>query len=320
MKLIKSITNCYNKLSNFGKILIFISILLIIIVFFKSIIPNKEGMTNNFSEGIGGISADKFLFKEGTDIYDDFYANIYDYLVFNKIKNDYEIGTIVNLTKPNEKSVIADIGCGTGHHVNDLGTKNLNIIGIDISPSMIKKAKENYPYLAHNFQAGNVLDNFLFKDNSLTHILCLYFTIYYIKDKMKFFYNCMNWLMPGGYFIIHLVDRYKFDPILPPGNPLYIVSPQKYAKERITTTKVTFNDFVYNANFKLNESNDVAVFDEKFKFNNGNVRKQEQKLYMEDLPNIVNMAQDAGFLLHAKIDMVKCAYEYQYLYVFIKPS
>jgi ubiquinone/menaquinone biosynthesis C-methylase UbiE len=318
MKLTKSITNCYNKLSNFGKILIFIALLLIIIVFFKSFNSNKEGMTNGLLRETDIV--DKFLFKEGEAIYDDFYANVYDYLVFNEIKNDYEIGVIINLTKPNEKSVIADIGCGTGHHVNDLATNNLNIIGVDISPSMIKKAKENYPYIAHNFNLGNVLENFLFKDNSLTHILCLYFTIYYIKDKMKFLYNSMNWLMPGGYLIIHLVDRYKFDPILPPGNPLYIVSPQKYAKERITTTKVTFNDFVYNADFKLNDSNDIAVFNEKFKFKNGNVRKHEQKLYMEDLPSIVNMAQDAGFLLHAKIDMVKCAYEYQYLYVFIKPS
>ena len=140
-----------------------------------------------------------------------------------------------------------------------------------------------------------------------------------MKDKMRFFYNCMNWLMPGGYLIVHLVDKYKFDPILPPGNPLYIVSPQKYAKERITKTKITFNDFIYDANFKIDD-NDIAIFDEKFKFNDGRVRKQEQKLYMEDLPKIVNMAQDAGFLVHAKIDLVKCAYEYQYLYVFVKPT
>ena len=139
-----------------------------------------------------------------------------------------------------------------------------------------------------------------------------------MNDKMRFFNNCMNCLMPGGFLIVHLVDKYKFDPILPPGNPLYIVSPQKYAKERITKTKITFNDFVYDSNFKL--ENDVATFDEKFKFNDGRVIKQEQKLYMEDLPTIVNMAQDAGFLVHAKIDMVKCAYENQYLYVFIKPS
>lgn len=309
MKIVKSITHCYNKMSNFGKILIFIALLLVLVVFFRNLIPIREGLINN----------EKFLFKEGNTVYDDFYADIYDYLVFNQIKNHYEIGTIINNTKPNEKSIIADIGCGTGHHVKELSDNKLDVIGIDISPSMIKKAKSNNPEISSNFKVGDALNGQLFQDNSLTHILCLYFTIYYMKDKMRFFNHCMNWLMPGGFFIIHLVDKYKFDPILPPGNPLYIVSPQKYAKERITKTKVTFNDFVYDSNFKM-DSEDVAIFDEKFKFNDGSVRKQEQKLYMEDLPTIVNMAQDAGFLLHAKIDMVKCAYEYQYVYVFIKPS
>lgn len=310
MKVIKSITNFYNKMSNYGKILIFIALLLIIVVFFKNIIPLKEGYTDS----------KEFLFKQGDAVYDDFYASVYDHLVFNQIRNDYEVGIIVNSSTPDQKSVIADIGCGTGHVVNALKNKNLEVIGIDISKSMIEKAKAENPYISNNFKVGDGLDTHLFKDESLTHVLCLYFTIYYMKDKMRFFYNSMNWLMPGGYLIVHLVDRYNFDPILPPGNPLYVVSPQKYAKDRITKTKVTFNDFVYNADFKLDESNDLAIFDEKFKFNNGKVRKQEQKLYMEDLPTIVNMAQDAGFILHAKVDMVKCAYEYQYLYVFIKPT
>ena len=310
MKVIKSITNCYNKMSNYGKILIFVALLLIIVVFFKNIIPIKEGYTDS----------KEFLFKQGEEVYDDFYASVYDHLVFNQIRNDYEVGIIINSSTPDQKSVIADIGCGTGHVVNALKNKNLEVIGIDISKSMIEKAKAENPYISNNFKVGDGLDTHLFKDESLTHVLCLYFTIYYMKDKMRFFYNSMNWLMPGGYLIVHLVDRYNFDPILPPGNPLYVVSPQKYAKDRITKTKVTFNDFVYNADFKLDESNDLAIFDEKFKFNNGKVRKQEQKLYMEDLPTIVNMAQDAGFILHAKVDMVKCAYEYQYLYVFIKPS
>jgi SAM-dependent methyltransferase len=315
MKLIKSLTNCYNKLSNFGKILIFIALLLIIVVFFRSFNPIKEGMDNYNID----TTEKNFLFKEGNAVYDDFYANIYDYLVFSQVKNDYEIGVITNNTKLTEESIIADIGCGTGHHVANLASKNLDIIGIDISPSMIKKAKEEYPAFASYFKVGDVLNGALFNDNSLTHILCLYFTIYYIEDKMRFFNNCMNWLMPGGYLIVHLVDKYKFDPILPPGNPLYIVSPQKYAKERITKTKITFNDFIYNSNFKLH-NNDTASFEEKFKFNNGKVRKQEQILYMEDLPTIVNMVLDAGFVIHAKIDMVKCAYENQYLYVFYKPG
>ena len=247
MKLLKSINNIYNKLSNFGKILVFICIFLILIVIFKSIMPVKEGM----------IDKKEFLFKDGGAVYDDFYVNIYDHLVFNIIKNDYEVGAIINSTQPIETSVIADIGCGTGHHVQSLASNNLNVIGIDISPSMIKKAKEEFPN--GEFKVGNALDGNLFKLNSLTHILCLYFTIYYFKDKRMFFDNAMDWLMPGGYLIVHMVDRESFDPILPPGNPLYIVSPQKYAKERITKTKVHFNDFIYEANFNLDKDNEEKI-------------------------------------------------------------
>lgn len=308
MKILKSVTNFYNKLSPFGKILIFLALLLSVIVMFKTITPVKEGMVNDY----------KVLFKQGDAIYDDFYAGIYDYLVFSSVRNDYEVGILMNAGNPIQSSVIADIGSGTGHQVDLIRQKNLNVVGIDISPSMVEAAKKKYPQ--GNFRVGDALENKLFKMDSLTHILCLYFTIYYMKDKQRFFDNAMYWLMPGGFLIVHLVDRETFDPILPPGNPLYIVSPQKYAKERITSTKVTFEDFVYTSDFKLDKDNDSATFDEKFKFNDGKVRKQQQVLYMEDTSEIVNKAQNSGFILHSKVDMVKCGYESQYLYVFIKPS
>jgi len=295
-------------MSNIGKVLLFVAILLILIIFFKNIShSNKEGFIQN----------EKFLFKNGSGVYDSFYTDIYDYLVFNTVKNDYEIGSILNSSNPDSTSVIVDIGCGTGHHVAKLAKNSLNVLGIDISPSMINKAKANYPN--YNFQVGDALDSTLLKYNSVTHILCLYFTIYYFNDKRRFFDNCMDWLMPGGYLVLHLVNREKFDPILPPGNPLYIVSPQKYAKERITKTKITFNEFVYNANFNLDTDADIATFDEKFKFNDGKVRKQQQTLYMEDTATIVNLAQEAGFILQGKIDLLKCAYSNQYLYIFTKP-
>jgi len=310
---IKSLTNLYKKLSNFGKILVFISVLLILIVFFKFINVNLP----NTKEGF--IQEKEFLFKKGPEIYDDFYASIYDHLVFNEVKNDYEVGMILNQDTPNTKSVILDVGCGTGHHVAKLSQNHgVEVLGIDNSKAMINKAKENYPNL--NFQLANVLNRDIFQNNMFTHILCLYFTIYYMENKQQFFNNCMEWLMPGGYLIVHLVDRYKFDPILPPGNPLYVVSPQKYAKERITKTKINFNEFIYNSNFQLNESENLAIFDEKFKFNDGKVRKQEHILYMSNIGDIINMAQDAGFIIQGKIDMVKVAYEHQYLYIFMKPG
>jgi ubiquinone/menaquinone biosynthesis C-methylase UbiE len=310
MKLLKTITKSYNKFSPFGKILIFLTIFLCIVMLFKKIKPSFEGMTTN--------SDSKIVLKDNDDIYDNFYVNIYDYLVFSSAKNNYEVGSIMNDSNPVETSVIADIGCGTGHHVDMLSKKNLKVIGIDKSNDMIEMARNNYP--SGNFKVGDALDSNLFQMNSLTHVLCLYFTIYYIKDKQKFFDNAMRWLMPGGYLIVHLVDREDFDPIIPTGNPLYMVSPQKYAKERITNTKVTFNEFVYTSDFNLESDKNIATFDEKFKFNDGKIRKQQQILYMNDTTNIVNLAQNSGFILEAKTDMVKCGYEKQYLYTFLKPA
>lgn len=311
MKLLKPIISSYNKLSNFAKLLFFIIIFLLIVIFFKSINPTRESMTTN-------NGSERIVYKEGNDIYDEFYSDIYDKLVFNSTKNSFEIATIISKTNPTDLSIIADIGCGVGHQVKNLTDKKLKVVGIDVSPSMIQIAKEAYP--SCNYQVGDALDNSLFKMNSISHILCLYFTIYYFNDKRHFFDNCIDWLMPGGYLIVHLVDRETFDPILPAGNPLYVVSPQKYAKERITNTKITFNDFVYQSNFILDKDSDIAVFDEKFKFHDGKVRKQKQKLYMEDTATIVNLAQNSGFILQGKVNMVNCAYENQYLYIFIKPS
>jgi len=283
---------------------------MVLVMIFKPLNTDKyEGFEQN----------DQFLFKSGQDIYDDFYADIYDYLVFNNMKDEYEVGEIMNKTSASSQSKILDIGCGTGHHVAELSGRSIDIIGIDISPSMIKKAKENYP--DYKFDVQDATNSQIYASETFTHILCMYFTIYYIQNKAQFFENCYNWLMPGGYLIVHLVDRKNFDPILPPGNPLLYVSPQKYAKERITNTKVKFTDFAYNANFDLDEQNNIAKFTEKFKNDkDGKVRKQEHIMYMPDLNEIVNEAQSSGFVLEGKVDLLHCQYEYQYLYIFTKPN
>lgn len=309
-KQFKGITSSYSKCSSWGKIIIFTVLLMILIMVFKGL---KSGKIEGFEQN------EQFLFKSGSEVYDDFYADIYDYLVFNNLKDEYEVGEIMNKTSASSQSKILDIGCGTGHHVAELSGRSIDVIGIDISPSMIKKAKESYPN--YNFEVKDATNSQIFASNTFTHILCMYFTIYYIQDKAMFFQNCSNWLMPGGYLIVHLVDRVKFDPILPPGNPLMYVSPQKYAKKRITQTKVKFSDFAYNAEFDLDEQNNIAKFTEKFKNDkDGKVRKQEHTMYMPDLKEIVDEAQGAGFVVEGIIDLIHCQYEYQYLYLFTKAN
>lgn len=337
-QLFSPITKVFNKLPTSGQILILIIIFLSVVVFFNSLPPCGSGARRSASIE-GYEQRDNFLFMSGpTEIYDDFYANIYDHLVYNSLKDDYEVGIILNRTSPTTKSVILDVGCGTGHHVAKLAEQGLNVLGIDISPSMVAKAKQNYP--EYHFEVGNALNPSQFMFASFTHILCLYFTIYYFPDKTIFFQNCMQWLMPGGYLVVHLVDRDNFDPILPAGNPLYIVSPQRYAKKRITNTKVKFEDFTYEADFQPNDGSDtydgtsapgngghanrgqnqVALFNEKVTLNNGKTRKNQHTFYMEPEEDILVMAQQVGFIYQAKVDLIKCAYENQYLYILTKPE
>jgi SAM-dependent methyltransferase len=311
MNLVQSLNKTYNKLSVWGKILIFVVIVLVVVTVLK---PLKDRRRRE-----GFESDDRFLFKSGYDVYDDFYSTVYDMLVYSNLKDAYEVGEIVNRTQPSQESKILDIGCGTGHHVSELAQKNYDVVGIDVSPSMIKQAKEAYP--KYTFKVADALRGNTFNPNSFTHILCLYFTIYYMSDKMLFLRNCINWLRPGGYLVVHLVDRDMFDPILPPGNPLIMVSPQRYAKDRITRTSITFTDFKYDANFDLDEKTDKALFTEKFKFNDsGKARKNEHQMYMPPMEKILEMAQEIGFLVQGRVDLVRVTYEYQYLYILVKPG
>jgi SAM-dependent methyltransferase len=283
-----------------------------IYMLFKNEIEKKEGFS---------IDTNEFTFKDGkSQVYDDFYVNIYDQLVYSDVKNEYEIKQIVNNTKPDEKSIILDIGSGTGHHVAALASQNFKVMGVDKSADMVKKAKEMYPKL--DFMQGDVTNAMTFQPQSFTHILCMYFTIYYMPDKLQFFRNCMNWLMGGGYLVIHLVDKYMFDTMIPPSNPLLLLTPQRYAENRITTSKVTFDEFQYISNFEVNENDNSAKFVESFKNKKtGKVfRKQEHDLYMEPYKEILAMAKDAGFIVQGKVDLLQSGYEYQYLFVLVKPN
>lgn len=312
MNLIKSLSNTYKKMSNWGKVLIFVVLFLIVYMLFKNETDKKEGFS---------ITTDEFTFKDGkSQIYDDFYVNIYDQLLYNDVKNEYEIKQIVNNTKPDEKSIILDIGSGTGHHVAALADQNFKVMGVDRSQDMVNKAKEMYPTL--DFMQGDVNNAMTFQPQSFTHILCLYFTIYYLPDKLQFFRNCLNWLMGGGYLVIHLVDKYMFDTMIPPANPLLLLTPQRYAENRITKSKVTFDEFQYLSNFEMNENDNTAKFVESFKNKkSGKVfRKQEHDLYMEPYKEILAMAKDAGFIVQGKVDLLQSGYEYQYLFVLVKPN
>ena len=132
MKPFQSIANIYNKSTIWGKLFFIVLLFLIVVSLFKYSSNSNSSRANKRIEGF--VQSDQFLFKTGPDVYDNFYVDIYDYLVYNNIKDQFEIGEIINATKPTETSIILDIGSGTGHHVNLLKEKGINnVIGIDNS-------------------------------------------------------------------------------------------------------------------------------------------------------------------------------------------
>lgn len=309
-------TNYYNK--NVKKILKFINksiwfkflIILFVLLFLFNIFSKKK--RENF---VGNKK--KIKVKKNKELYDDFYAELYDEFLHDIVKNKFEFNSIKNKTNIDENTKLLDIGSGTGQMVHLFNKNGIESEGIDYSPAMVKISKKKFP--DYKFSEDNALDSLIYPANTFTHITCFYFTLYYIEDKAKFFENCYNWLEKDGYLIIHVVNREKFDPILDKANPITAVSVQKYAKERITTSTIKFGDFLYKAKFKLNKNYDKAKFIETMKHDySGNIRKNIHELFMEKKSEIIKMAKSYKFKLNEVIDLVHIGYEYQYLYILQK--
>ena len=121
MELFKKITKIYKKLnksSMWTKVLLFLSVLLIALLITKTK-TNMEGFTQSRD----------FIMKTNDNLYDDFYCQIYDEILYDKTKNDFELREITRLYKDEMKSVL-DIGSGTGRHVKSFSNMKIKAKGI----------------------------------------------------------------------------------------------------------------------------------------------------------------------------------------------
>jgi 2-polyprenyl-3-methyl-5-hydroxy-6-metoxy-1,4-benzoquinol methylase len=304
------------KRDTFAKALVLI---IAVMVLYYTVLPLLNGTNDTEIEGFTGQTK-PFETHEGDSVYDAFYSKIYDQLTFNDAKVDYEINEMLRATQADRaKANILDVGCGTGSHCAALKEKGFKVQGVDKSADMVNRARLNYDGV--KFSQGDVMTPMQFEHGKFSHVLCMYFTIYYIQNKQQFFENCYNWLKPGGFLVLHVVDREKFNPILPVADPLLLVSPQKYAKERLTKSLVKFNGFNYKADFKLNGPKNKATFEETLKDDKtSHVRKNIHEFYMEPQEQVLSLAKQAGFIVKGKIDLMPVQYDHQYLYLLYRPN
>ena len=291
---------------------IFFSWWTFIIIILIFILIRQQLKNKTIKEGF--TQPEKFIYYRDNDkIFDSFYCDIYDDLFYSKTRAGMDYDVMQPIVRFNAYSNILDAGCGTGQHIKRLSDKKHLICGVDYSKDMVIKARENNKNI--EIKQGDLTNPMLYENEEFTHILCLYFTIYYIEDKRQFFLNVYDWLQKDGILVLHLVNRDMFDPILPASNPLYMISPQKYAKDRITTSAIKFKDFEYNSKFHVDVNKNTAYFEETLKDDlTSNIRKNRHKLYLQTQKEILDIARQSGFSVIHKSDLVNIQYEYQYFY------
>lgn len=317
-----------NNMPCWATLIVFLAVAIIVIWvinFFNTMYKSK-------SEGFEQES--RFILKQNDEVFEDpFYVGIYDELFYKKLYNSYEVGIILNEIHPTSKDVVIEIGSKTGSYTSALQQScGCDVIGLDKSKAMVEYASKRHPNCT--FMQGDPLDFMSFSSEYATAILLLDFAIYYIKDRRTLFYNCYHWLKPGGYIVLHLVNRHMFDPIVPAAKPFTLVSPQSVAKKRITTSDVVFKDFDYKSKFEFDEeqeqgrdekdgrvkTSDGVTITETMKDRRGKVRKNIRSLRMSGQKIIIGEAKDSGFTMLGQYDLIKSQREYQYIYILYKPS
>ena len=294
----------------------------------------------NIEEGFEG-SIDKTAESKDTDlytyitspqdIYDDFYANVYDQITGQVDRTKAKSILLSNIWKKDStvdmsEWCVLDAGCGTGHASIALAEQGAGrVIGLDFSPAMMKYAEMKA--LPASKLTDEQKSRIEWRTNSLinasscsagefTHIVCFYFTFYYLKDQEEFFRMMNFWSKPNAKLAVEVVNKHKFDPILEPASPFIGFSLQKYSKERLKKSKIAFDKFEYEAEFQLTDPQ--AEFYETFRFKNNYTRRQKHILLMPDIEKIVAMAKRAGWNYVGYQNLNPLGFEYGYVLCFDK--
>lgn len=280
----------------------------------------REGFTDTQTE----------VYLNNEQLYDEFYASVYDQLTQNVRMTQQKIMVIANEWKKTGTQMdtvdVLDAGCGTGIASAALAKLNVNsVLGLDKSKPMLEKAEMNIAESKLSeeqkkkitFREADLLNPSALGGSSVTHAICLYFTIYYLPDKEAFFRNMFLWVKPGGELVVEVVNKYKFDPLLDSASPWLGFSLQKYSKERITESKVAFDKFDYTGKFDLVDPG--AEFRETFRFKDGKVRRQRHRFSMPSIDEIAQSARTAGWVYTKFDDLTLIGFEYSYLLFFRHP-
>jgi ubiquinone/menaquinone biosynthesis C-methylase UbiE len=315
----------YNIITSNNPNLFFLQLLVILAIIFIAIYLYRisESPYSKKNKEHEGFNQDKpYILKQNQDIYDEFFAEMYDGVNKRDKVCQRELFQIIKMTDPTIKnSTFLDVGSGTGCVVNELANAGYNVYGIDKSEAMTDYSETKYPNI--NIKTADVLDPMTYENGIFTHVMCLNFTIYELNDKQQFFYNSYYWLKPNAYLILHLVNPDKFSAKKYLKNKGVLTTlfdpfmPETDNDVRETAITADFNDCKYQEKYEFSKTSPNVTFTQMFTDKvTKNIRQNEQTMKMESIDEILGMAKRAGFIVHAKTSTKGMnGDDNQYLYV-----
>ena len=98
------------------------------------------------------------------------------------------------------KGLVADLGCGPGHVARYLHDQGVEVLGIDLSPVMVRLARERNPGL--DFRVGD-MRALEFSDGALTGIVAFYSLIHIAPEEHpRTLRELRRVLRPGGMLLL----------------------------------------------------------------------------------------------------------------------
>ncbi|MEU1210295.1 class I SAM-dependent methyltransferase [Nocardia sp. NPDC005825] len=139
------------------------------------------------------ITVTRDAYDEVAELYSDLFRRQLQDNPFDAVMLDAFAHTV----REHGAGPVADIGCGPGRVTTHLAAAGLEVSGIDLSPEMIRIAREQYPDLS--FEVGP-MERLRFEDESLAGIVAWYSIIHTpparVPDVLTEFARVLR---PGGY-------------------------------------------------------------------------------------------------------------------------
>lgn len=264
-------------------------------------------------------------YESPEEIYDSVYAAIYNLLWHSNEKLQFEQVSMQDISLadwPVSDVRVLDMCCGTAPHACWFKNLGVDYVGVDVSDAMLQKARKECP--SAKFQKGDVTQVSLFPQKSLSHCILMNFSVYQFENPKVLSDNAYQWIQPGGFFIVHLVDPDNYDPIHDLASPFAAFSLQKYSLDRQTDSQVYFDKFKYNGKLIKKKDEDSAEYNEIFtyydKSENGGKKYRENKnrWIMPSKERMIDIFKTSGFTFVEAVPMLNVGKEYQYICYFTK--